>query len=132
MPRAKAAPAKKVAKKAAAKAPPKPAKKAKPKAAEPTARRASVAAASPEALPPVAVPPPPAPAPQPEPVRASRVVAAQRLESRDIDSLSGEPLKAYARSIGIPERDVVYLTEDRLRQNCKAHVAHHIEFLTED
>jgi hypothetical protein len=127
MPRAKAAPAKKVAKKAAARTPPKPAKKAKPKAAEPSARRASVVAEPPKAPEPVPQPAPAAPVAQ-----ASRVVSAQRLESRDIDSLAGEDLKAYARSIGIRERDVGYLTEDRLRQNCKAHVAHHIEFLTED
>jgi hypothetical protein len=34
--------------------------------------------------------------------------------------MAGALLKAYARRIGIQQRDVDGLTEDRLRQNCKA------------
>lgn len=40
-----------------------------------------------------------------------------------VDDLAGQPLQAYARSIGITQRDVDGLTEDRLRQNCKARIS---------
>lgn len=52
--------------------------------------------------------------------------------SVDIDSLSGDELRSYARRIGISPRDCEHLTEDRLRQNCKAFLQHHFELLTED
>ena len=39
---------------------------------------------------------------------------------KSIDDMAGALLKAYARRIGIQQRDVDGLTEDRLRQNCKA------------
>lgn len=39
---------------------------------------------------------------------------------KSIDDMAGPLLKAYARRIGIKQRDVDGLTEDRLRQNCKA------------
>ena len=39
-----------------------------------------------------------------------------------VDSVGGDDLKAYARSIGISQRDVDHLTEARLRQNCKAKI----------
>ncbi len=38
--------------------------------------------------------------------------------SRSISDMSGDVLKAHARKLGIQERDVVGLSEDRLRQNC--------------
>jgi hypothetical protein len=38
---------------------------------------------------------------------------------KPIGDMSGALLKAFARSIGIKQRDVDGLTEDRLRQNCK-------------
>jgi isopenicillin N synthase-like dioxygenase len=38
---------------------------------------------------------------------------------RPIDEMSGALLKAFARKVGIKQRDVDGLTEDRLRQNCK-------------
>lgn len=41
---------------------------------------------------------------------------------RPIDDMGGALLRAYARHIGIQQRDVDGLTEDRLRQNCKARV----------
>lgn len=40
-----------------------------------------------------------------------------------VDAISGIELKSYARSLGITQRDVDGLTEDRLRQNCKARIA---------
>jgi hypothetical protein len=40
-----------------------------------------------------------------------------------VDAIDGEQLKAYARSLGITQRDVDFLSEDRLRQNCKARIA---------
>lgn len=52
--------------------------------------------------------------------------------SVDIDGLSGEALRTYARRIGVSRRDCDGLTEDRLRQNCKAFLAHHFELITED
>jgi len=39
---------------------------------------------------------------------------------KPIDDMGGELLRAFARRIGIMQRDVDRLTEDRLRQNCKA------------
>lgn len=39
---------------------------------------------------------------------------------KPIDDMEGALLKAFARRIGIMQRDVDHLTEDRLRQNCKA------------
>lgn len=44
-----------------------------------------------------------------------------------VDKIGGADLKAYARSIGITQRDVDGLTEDRLRQNCKARIAQSME-----
>ena len=42
-----------------------------------------------------------------------------------VEDMSGEVLKAYARKVGIIERDIQGLSEDRLRQNIRAaiHVA---------
>lgn len=40
-----------------------------------------------------------------------------------VDAIDGDQLKAYARSLGITQRDVDGLSEDRLRQNCKARIA---------
>lgn len=37
-----------------------------------------------------------------------------------VEDMSGEGLKAYARRVGIIERDIQGLSEDRLRQNCRA------------
>ena len=40
----------------------------------------------------------------------------------NIDTVDLESLKQYARSIGILPRDIEHLSENRLRQNCKARV----------
>lgn len=39
---------------------------------------------------------------------------------KPVDQMTGLLLKAFARRVGIKQRDVDNLTEDRLRQNCKA------------
>lgn len=44
-----------------------------------------------------------------------------------VDAIAGVELKAYARSLGITQRDVDGLTEDRLRQNCKARINQSME-----
>lgn len=38
--------------------------------------------------------------------------------SRSVHDLTGDELKAHARKIGVSERDVIGLSESRLRQNC--------------
>jgi len=38
--------------------------------------------------------------------------------TRSIKDMVGEDLKAYARKVGVSERDVIGLSESRLRQNC--------------
>ena len=53
------------------------------------------------------------------------------LGSVDVDSLTGEALKAYARRAGLREADIDFLTEDRLRQNVKLAIANHFELLSE-
>lgn len=53
------------------------------------------------------------------------------LESVNVDSLSGEALRAYARRAGVIPRDVANLTEDRLRQNTKLVIQTHFELLSE-
>lgn len=42
--------------------------------------------------------------------------------SRSVNDMTGDDLKAYARKVGIAERDVQGLSEMRLRQNCLAMV----------
>lgn len=44
-----------------------------------------------------------------------------------VDAIAGTELKAYARSLGITQRDVDGLTEGRLRQNCKARINQSME-----
>ncbi|MBC3906210.1 hypothetical protein [Undibacterium umbellatum] len=41
---------------------------------------------------------------------------------RSVDAMSHVQLKEYAAEIGIQQRDIDGLTEDRLRQNCKARI----------
>ncbi|MBA3622865.1 MAG: hypothetical protein H0W48_00040 [Methylibium sp.] len=53
------------------------------------------------------------------------------LGSLDVDSLSGDALKRYARRAGVGQRDVDGLSEDRLRHNTKLTIAYHFELLTE-
>lgn len=54
------------------------------------------------------------------------------LGSVDVDSLSGEPLKVYAKRAGLRQADIDFLSEDRLRQNVKLAIANHFELLTAD
>lgn len=75
--------------------------------------------------------PPPTPS---KPLEVAHPVAAvmyRPLGSVDVDSLSGEALRAYARKAGVSPRDVAGLTEDRLRQNTKLVIANLFELLTE-
>jgi hypothetical protein len=65
----------------------------------------------------------------PDPV--SHESAWKPLGSVDVESLSGEPLKAYAKRAGVRQADIDFLTEDRLRQNVKLAIANHFELLTE-
>lgn len=43
-------------------------------------------------------------------------------KSNSVDDMSGDELKAYAAKVGVSQRDIDGLTEDRLRQNCKARI----------
>jgi hypothetical protein len=49
----------------------------------------------------------------------------------NVDSLSGAPLKAYAKRAGLRQADIDFLSEDRLRQNIKIAIANHFELLSE-
>lgn len=63
---------------------------------------------------------------------ASRAPAGiRRYTSRDIDTLAGDELRAYARSVGVVPRDCAGLTEDRLRQNIKLVIQQTYELLSE-
>lgn len=53
------------------------------------------------------------------------------LGSLNVDSLSGDELKAYARRAGVLPRDVDNLTEDRLRQNTKLVIANHFDLISD-
>lgn len=53
--------------------------------------------------------------------------AFYRNQRVSVDDISGDALKAYARSLGITLRDVNHLTENRLRQNCKARIIEAME-----
>lgn len=53
--------------------------------------------------------------------------AFHRNKSVAVESLGGDELRQYARAIGIPQRDVDGLSEDRLRQNCKARIFESME-----
>lgn len=60
-----------------------------------------------------------APAASPEQLAAEPQFSAADFR-KPIDDMSGPLLRAFARRIGVMQRDVDGLTEDRLRQNCKA------------
>ena len=64
--------------------------------------------------------------------RAERAAHRDPLErSRDIKTMEGDTLKAYAKQIGVRQRDIDELSPDRLRQNCMLTVSSLIEALTE-
>lgn len=88
---------------------------------------------SPKSTPQVAVAGPKPVAP-PEAVAPAQPIAVARpgpVRSQDIDSLAGDTLRNYARSIGVSGRDCIGLTEDRLRQNCKLFLNEHFQALSE-
>jgi len=85
-------------------------------------------------------PPPVAPAaPQPvvataaqaEPPHSRAPEGIRKYTSRDVDVLTGDDLRAYARGAGVSPRDCAGLTEDRLRQNIKLVIQQTHELLTE-
>lgn len=41
----------------------------------------------------------------------------------DVDRMSGNHLKAYAKKVGVVQRDIDTLSDDRLRQCCKLMLA---------
>ncbi len=43
-------------------------------------------------------------------------------KSNSVDDMTGDALKAYAAKVGISQRDIDGLSEDRLRQNCKVRI----------
>lgn len=47
--------------------------------------------------------------------------------TRSVKDMAGEVLKAHARKVGVSERDVVGLSESRLRQNCMVMEMENIE-----
>lgn len=53
-------------------------------------------------------------------------------QSRNVDALTGDELRDYARRIGVQRRDCEGLTEDRLRQNCKLFIASYFEMIAGD
>lgn len=69
--------------------------------------------------------------PSPQPAAGPDAGAARPPRSVDIASLAGDALRSYARRIGVSRRDCEGLTEDRLRQNCKAFLANHFELIAE-
>lgn len=73
--------------------------------------------------------PPPSPPPAPSIVAPEFKVAPafHRHKSVPVDSLGGDELRQYARGLGISQRDVDGLSEDRLRQNCKARIFESME-----
>lgn len=51
-----------------------------------------------------------------------KLVDLEPKKSNSVDDMSGDELKAYAAKVGVSQRDIDGLTEDRLRQNCKARI----------
>lgn len=55
-------------------------------------------------------------------VPSEKVSELEPKKSNSVDDMSGDELKAYAAKVGVSQRDIDGLTEDRLRQNCKARI----------
>lgn len=72
----------------------------------------------------------PVPAPQPPvPAEAAQApaAAADGNHPTDVDRMSGEHLKAFAKKTGVIQRDIDGLSEDRLRQAIKLMLAERYE-----
>ena len=54
------------------------------------------------------------------------------LKSLDVDALAGDDLRRYARKAGVIERDVMGLTENRLRQNVKFAIQQHFDLIADE
>lgn len=94
------------------------------KASKPAEQRALVLTQdqSPPVLPPVATSNsgvPPGADLQSTPVTSVEPVEREEPIRGSVDDMNGDRLRRYARQIGVHQRDVDGLTEDRLRQNCK-------------
>ncbi len=46
--------------------------------------------------------------------------------------MTGDDLRRYARKAGVTERDVMGLTEDRLRQNVKLVIQQHFDLIADE
>lgn len=68
---------------------------------------------------------------QAEPQHSRAPEGIRKYTSRDVDVLTGDDLRAYARSAGVSPRDCAGLSEDRLRQNIKLVIQQTYELLTE-
>lgn len=79
------------------------------KAGDQEAPQPKAAQSSPEAAPPAQVP-------------SQRPRGFGGPGSVDIDALHGDDLKRYARQVGVTQRDVDLLTEERLRTSCRVMV----------
>lgn len=104
-------------------------KKVKPKAkAKPVAAKPKKAAAKP-APPKRSAAVPVAPKPVVQLVTPEFLVVPDFFRNKrvDVDTVGIDELKAYARHIGITQRDVDGLSESRLRQNCKARILEALE-----
>jgi hypothetical protein len=95
--------------------------KASPKAKSRAAQKKPAAAAAPQLSAVLTTPASQLTDPTPEPQFSANDFR------KPIDDMSGPLLRAYARRIGIKQRDVDGLTEDRLRQNCKASLLAQLE-----
>ena len=60
---------------------------------------------------------------EPAPARPANI----RNRRGSVDDMPTDDLKRYALSIGISQRNVDYLTPERLRQNCKAKIIEAME-----
>jgi hypothetical protein len=76
-----------------------------------------------------AVAPSNVPAPSQEVATVLPLVAPSfyRNQRVNVDTIDNDALKEYARTIGITQRDVDGLSENRLRQNCKARILESME-----
>lgn len=58
---------------------------------------------------------------------SDQVIQTGEVKNKSVDLMAGDELKAYAKKVGISQRDIDGLTEDRLRQNCKVRIYESLE-----
>jgi hypothetical protein len=96
-----------------------------PRGIKGSGKQPKAASKAPKAAKPTTAPKPAAKAAEPAPAHQ------QPLGSVAVEDLEGQALRDYALRIGMRKADVDYLTEERLRQNLKLFIHHHVELLTE-